>query len=278
MAPFIGQKIRPKCRGQRSGRTVRMGQPCCSYIYYVLPEEGQHRANFDSKFIYVCTAAISSTSVKWLHASMLLLYNRVKKFKEVLLLNVKGGVDALVEGYTPKTTRTINSNAGTHLHISWVQHLHNCSHKTMYCSYYYVCCLNILMSHDPKRRRTHLLLCCIQYMCGILTISSGASPSSPPVVSRPAAPSPCCCCCCSSSCCRWSSAGLDCMRASPPSTSTALLLLSECTSSTTVLPGRSIRDRHVCCVVCCVGGVWCGGLMPLMLWFFAAVLSLKRGF
>ena len=141
MAPFIGQKIRPKCRGQRSGRTVRMGQPCCSYIYYVLPEEGQHRANFDSKFIYVCTAAISSTSVKWLHASMLLLYNRVNKLKEVLLLSFKGGVDALVDGYTPKTTKTINSNAGTHFHTSWVQHLHNCSHKTMYCSFYYVCCL-----------------------------------------------------------------------------------------------------------------------------------------
>ena len=101
-----------------------MGQPCCSYIYYVLPEEGQHRANFDSKFIPgICTAAVSSTSVKWLHASMLLLYNRVNKLKEVLLLNFKGGVDALVDGYTPKTTKTINSNAGTHFHTSWVQQL-----------------------------------------------------------------------------------------------------------------------------------------------------------
>ena len=103
----------------------------------------------------------------------------------------------------------------------------------------------------------------------ILTISSGPSPavSLPAVASAVATP----CCWCCSSCCR-SSAALDRMSASPPSMSTALLL-SECMSSTTVLPARSIRDiSGVCGLLCAFCVALCGGLK------LCCVLSFKMGF
>ena len=65
------------------------------------------------------------------------------------------------------------------------------------------------------------------------------------------------------------------MSASPPSMSTALLL-SECMSSTAVLPARSIRDMSaVGGLLCACSVALCGGLM---LWCFRCVLTFKLGF